>query len=419
MQENFTPPQDQNNEDTYAGRGVSSGKQAVANAAKSTGDNKGLYPNAFCKIIPDPRNKKYVKISHADGAGTKSSLAYIYWKETGDTSVFAGIVQDSIVMNLDDVMCVGGILGEMDLVSSIDRNTFRIPDEILPVLFQAEYDFREKMAPFGINISGGVGETADVPDTVRTLVVNNSLFTKMKLSDVIDNANIAAGDYIVGLSSSGRAIYEDDFNGGMGSNGLTNARHDVFSSTYRTKYPESFDSHLLEKNNAYNGSMLLTELVNPDPNEPGYQTTVGKLVLSPTRTYAPIMMKVFRQVGTKAIHGMIHCSGGGQTKMLKSLNYGLTALKSSMFEVPYLFSMIQEQSGLAWEQMYKTFNMGHRLEICLPDHKTAMEIIKISRSFNVDAKIIGTVEKTANPDEKSVQIYSPCGDFIYSDMLQH
>lgn len=416
----------QYNTDTYALRGVSSVKEAVSNAAKSVGEDKGLFPGAFCKILPySPLNwfeaiinyfSPSVKIPHSDGAGTKSSLAYIYWRETGDASVFKGIVQDSIVMNLDDILCVGGILGNSYLMSSIDRNSFRIPDEILPILFQADYDFRKKMAGYGIKIYGGVGETADVADTVRTLVINNSMLTRMKKKHVIDNSNISEGDYIVGLSSSGQAIYEDEYNGGMGSNGLTNARHDVLHSEYRTKYPESFEPELLEKNLVYNGTRRLTDVVCQngfiEPNgkdkllgrQPEFSTTIGKLILSPTRTYAPIMMEVFRQIGTKRINGIVHCSGGGQRKILKSLPYGLIADKHSPCEIPYLFRLIQNESNLSWEKMYQTFNMGWRLEICVPRFTDAYKIIDIANDFNVGASVVGEIRKSKNPNEKSVKI---------------
>jgi phosphoribosylformylglycinamidine cyclo-ligase len=392
----------QNNIDTYAARGVSSQKEAVSNAAKSVGEDKGLFPGAFCKIIQEPENKNKVIIPHADGAGTKSALAYLYWKETGDTSVFAGIIQDSIVMNLDDVMCCGGILGHNYLMSSIDINTKKLPEnEILPILFQADYDFRKKMSGYGIKIHGGAGETASVPDTVRTLVVNHCLLTRMNKKDVIDNSRIAAGDYIVGLSSSGQAIYETEYNSGIGSNGLTNARHDMLSTEYRTKYPESFEPELLHKDLAYCGKWLAADEIQYDVDK---SITVGKMILSPTRTYAPIIMEVFNQIGTKAISGMVHCSGGGQTKILKSLEYGLTARKFDMFKVPYLFNMIQQSSGLSWEKMHQTFNMGHRLEICVPSFSHANTIISITKSFGIDAKVIGRIERTNDENEKKVEI---------------
>ncbi|MCL1892419.1 MAG: phosphoribosylformylglycinamidine cyclo-ligase [Alphaproteobacteria bacterium] len=412
-----------NNTDTYAARGVSSQKEAVSNAAKSVGEDKGLFPGAFCKIMQDPRNKNYVMIPHADGAGTKSSLAYIYWKETGDTSVFAGIIQDSIVMNLDDIACVGGILGDTWLMSSIDRNPKKIPDEILPILFQADYDFRQKMAGYGINIYGGAGETADVPDTARTLIVNHSTLTRMKKNDVIDNSRISVGDYIVGLSSSGRASYETEFNSGIGSNGLTNARHDLLHSDYREKYPESFEPELLKDNLAYNGSFHVTQKMPLSKINPELLIEIGKLILSPTRTYAPVLMEIFKQIGTKRINGIVHCSGGGQTKILKSLKYGLSAHKTDLFEVPYLFNLIQSESNLSWEQMYEKFNMGHRMEICVPDICDVLKIIDISKSLGVNAKIIGSINLSENSNEKNVRITTLKGklgpQLKYSATRQH
>ena len=422
-QDNQTSESGSSEEGKYWLRGVSADKEDVEDAGESTGEDKGSFPDAFCKIMQDPTREDWVVIPHADGAGTKSSLAYIYWKETGDASVFAGPIRDSMIMNTDDILCAGGTLGHTFFTSTIGRNKGKIPGEILKVMFQADYDFRKEMGKYGVNLYGGVGETADVGDLVRTVIIDHSGFTMMKKEDIIDNGRISAGDYIVGLASSGQVIYETDFNGGIGSNGLTNARHDMLYSKYRRKYRESFDPELLKSGLAYNGKYSLTDAVYPDPKNPDYKTTIGKLILSPTRTYMPIMMEVFKQIGTKVINGIVHCSGGGQAKILKSLDYGLCAIKSNMFEIPHLFHLIQQESGQSWEEMYKVFNMGHRLEICVPKIEDAKKIIQISESFGVRADIIGRIMLSGNSNEKNVQITMPGGvleqPIKYSATRQH
>ncbi len=409
--------------DMYKEVGVSSSKEAVHAATKN--NSKGLYPYSFCKIeqmrgLPNWANfllkltgNEMVEISHADGAGTKSSLAYIYWREFNDMSVWHGVVQDSIVMNLDDVACVGGMTGQMHLTSNIDRNSFNIPDRVIAELINGENKFLEKMRKFGVdNITGQVGETADVPDLTQTIVINNSLHCTMKRSDVIDNGKIDAGDLIVGLSSYGQSFYEDYYNGGMGSNGLTLGRHGVFSKYYAENYPESYDHHNLGFEKAYRGKTILENQIDIGN---GKTVHAGKLVLSPTRTYAPIIKKIHNAgIGPKEISGMVHCSGGGQTKVLNYLSKPLNIIKDSMFTVPPLFKLIQSETGATWKEMYKDFNMGHRMEIYTKNLAIAQEIIRISTSLGVEAKIIGHVVKNNKDSNRNLRIQSPLGVFEYS-----
>lgn len=384
----------------YAQRGVSSSKDEVHKAIKNI--DKGLFPKAFCKIIPDylSGDEDYCLVMHADGAGTKSSLAYAYWKESGDLSVWRGIAQDAIVMNTDDLLCVG-ITDDILLSSTIGRNKNRIPGEVISAVINGSQEFADKMNALGIDITLTGGETADVGDLVQTIIVDSTVCARIKSEDVIDNANIAPGDVVVGLASFGQATYEDEYNGGMGSNGLTSARHDVFSKKVGEKYPESYDTQL-DSSVTYCGGRELLEV------EPTTGVTYGKLVLSPTRTYAPIIKEIFKKM-RKSIHGMIHCSGGAQTKVLHFVD-NLHIIKDNMFDVPVLFKTIQEESKSDWSEMYKVFNMGHRMEIYLPQ-EYAQEVIEISKSFNVDAKIIGRVEAC---DNAQVTIKSEFGTFNYT-----
>lgn len=384
----------------YAQRGVSSSKDEVHKAIKNI--DKGLFPKAFCKIIPDylSGDEDYCLVMHADGAGTKSSLAYAYWKESGDLSVWRGIAQDAIVMNTDDLLCVG-ITDDILLSSTIGRNKNRIPGEVISAVINGSQEFADKMNTLGIDITLTGGETADVGDLVQTIIVDSTVCARIKREDVIDNANIAPGDVVVGLASFGQATYEDEYNGGMGSNGLTSARHDVFSKKVGEKYPESYDTQL-DSSVTYCGGRELLEV------EPTTGVTYGKLVLSPTRTYAPIIKEIFKKM-RKSIHGMIHCSGGAQTKVLHFVD-NLHIIKDNMFDVPVLFKTIQEESKSDWSEMYKVFNMGHRMEIYLPQ-EYAQEVIEISKSFNVDAKIIGRVEAC---DNAQVTIKSEFGTFNYT-----
>jgi phosphoribosylformylglycinamidine cyclo-ligase len=384
--------------DRYHLRGVSSAKEDVHNAIKNV--NKGLFPNAFCKIIPDilTKNPDYCMIMHADGAGTKSSLAYAYWKETGDLSVWKGIAQDAIVMNTDDLLCVGAT-GPILMSSTIGRNKNKIPGEVISAIINGTEEFLEKMRKLGIDIISTGGETADLGDLVRTIIVDSTVTARLRRSEVIEN-KIREGDVIVGLSSFGQAIYEDVYNGGMGSNGLTSARHDVFDKDLRRKYPETFDPEIPDSL-IYSGSVKLL-----DPVE-GTKLNAGKLVLSPTRTYAPVILALLLELRPH-IHGMIHCSGGAQTKVLHFTN-GLHIIKDSLFDIPPLFKLIQEQSGTAWKEMYKVFNMGHRMEIYIPE-EYAHKIIRISNGFGVEAKIIGHCEKYPT---KKLTIKSSVGQFEY------
>lgn len=385
--------------DRYNQRGVSASKEDVHQAISKL--DKGLFPKAFCKIVADHlgNDPAYCTVMHADGAGTKSSLAYVYWKETGDLSVWKGVAQDAIIMNIDDLLCVGATENIL-LSSTIGRNKNKIPGEVISAVINGTEEILELLRHYGLNIVSTGGETADVGDLVRTIVVDSTVVCRMKRSDVIDNARIQPGDVIVGLASSGKASYEDDYNGGMGSNGLTSARHDVFSHAYAEKYPETFDENLPNEL-VYAGAYNVTDTI------PGLDVNVGKLVLSPTRTYAPVMVKVFEQMRGE-IHGMVHCSGGAQTKVLHFIE-NLSVVKDNLFELPPLFRTIQEQSGTDWREMYKVFNMGHRMEIYVPENRAA-EIIAISQSFDIDAKVVGRVEKAAS---KKVTLKTGFGEFVY------
>jgi phosphoribosylformylglycinamidine cyclo-ligase len=387
----------------YNQRGVSAGKEDVHNAIKNI--DKGIFPQAFCKIIPDilGNDDAYCNIMHADGAGTKSSLAYIYWKETGDISVWKGIAQDAIIMNLDDLLCVGAT-DHILLSSTIGRNKNLIPGEVIAEIINGTEEILANLREMGINIYSTGGETADVGDLVRTIIVDSTVTCRMKREDVISNHTIQAGDVIVGLSSSGQATYESEYNGGMGSNGLTSARHDVFNKSISSKFPESFDP-AIPFDLVFSGQKALTDVVKITDN---LAVTAGKLVLSPTRTYAPVIKKILDQY-RKQIHGMVHCSGGAQTKVLHFIE-NLHIIKDNLFPIPPLFTLIQEQSGTPWEEMYKVFNMGHRMEIYVPQ-EIALDIIEISQSFSIDAQIVGRVESAA---QKQVTIRSEKGEFVYN-----
>lgn len=383
----------------YMMRGVSAAKEDVHNAIKNI--DKGLFPQAFCKISPDilGNDPEYCNIMHADGAGTKSSLAYMYWKETGDLSVWKGIAQDAIVMNTDDLLCVGAV--DNILVSStIGRNKMLIPGEVISEIIKGTDEILAKMREMGVGIYPTGGETADVGDLVRTIIVDSTVTCRMKRADVIDNANIRPGDVIVGLASYGQATYEDRYNGGMGSNGLTSARHDVFAKYLASRFPESYDASVPEEL-VYSGNLMLTEKIN------GLDVDAGQLVLSPTRTYAPVIREVL-DVLRPEIHGMVHCTGGAQTKVLHFVNENCKVIKDNLFPVPPLFEIIQEQSQTDWKEMYKVFNMGHRMEIYVqPEH--AQTIIDISRRFNIEAQIIGRIEE----GRRSLTIQSEYGTFEY------
>ncbi len=391
----------------YMQRGVSAAKEDVHNAIKDI--DKGLYPQAFCKIIPDilGGDPEYCNIMHADGAGTKSSLAYMYWKETGDLSVWKGIAQDAIVMNTDDLLCVGAV--DNILVSStIGRNKMLVPGEVISAIINGTDDLLAELRSMGIGIWPTGGETADVGDLVRTIIVDSTVTCRMKRSDVINNANIRPGDVIVGLSSTGQAKYEKHYNGGMGSNGLTSARHDVFAKILAEKYPESYD-HAVPDELVYSGKYGLTDVVKSVVAEPqqGGPLTVGQLVLSPTRTYAPVIKKILDEM-RPALHGMVHCTGGAQTKVLHFVGDNCRVIKDNMFPVPPLFQIIQECSGTDWREMYQVFNMGHRMEIYVsPEH--AGQVIDISRSFNIDAQIVGHIEE----GQRSLTIMSQYGEFHF------
>lgn len=384
----------------YIRRGVSASKEDVHNAIKAV--DKGIFPRAFCKIVPDYLGKDpaYCNIMHADGAGTKSSLAYIYWRETGDISVWKGIAQDALIMNIDDLLCVGAT-DNILLSSTIGRNKNLIPGEVISAIINGTNELCEELSSLGVHIYPTGGETADVGDLVRTIIVDSTVTCRMKRSDVIDNARIQAGDVIVGLSSTGRATYEKEYNGGMGSNGLTSARHDVFANYLAQKYPESYDASI-PSDLVYSGGMKLTQEIE------GLGIDAGKLVLSPTRTYAPIISMILSELRGD-IHGMVHCSGGAQTKILHFLGEGLKVVKNNLFPIPPLFDLIQKQSGTSWDEMYKVFNMGHRMEIYLsPAH--AQRVIDLSRSFNVDAQVVGHVEESA---VRELVIESEFGQFRY------
>jgi phosphoribosylformylglycinamidine cyclo-ligase len=392
-------------EQRYQQRGVSAGKEEVHQAIKNL--DKGLFPGAFCKIVPDylTGDPEYCIVMHADGAGTKSSLAYLYWKETGDLSVWKGIAQDSLIMNIDDLLCVGATQNIL-LSSTIGRNKNLIPAEVISAIINGTQELINELESYGLKIILTGGETADVGDLVRTIIVDSTVVCRLKRSEVISNHNIKEGDVIVGFASFGKAIYEKEFNAGMGSNGLTSARHDVFANYLAKKYPESFDP-IVPKNLIYSGQLSLIDKITV---EEGQEITAGKLVLSPTRTYAPIVIEILKNYRNK-INGMVHCSGGGQTKVMHFINEPLHIIKDNLFQTPVLFKIIQQQSNTPWNEMYKVFNMGHRLEI-YTDEKTAFELIKISNSFNVSAQIIGRVERSLN-NTKKLTIKTENGIFEY------
>ncbi|MEZ4839826.1 AIR synthase related protein [Flavobacterium sp.] len=384
----------------YALRGVSAAKEDVHNAIKNI--DKGLFPKAFCKIVPDylTGDEEYCLLMHADGAGTKSSLAYLYWKETGDVSVWKGIAQDALIMNIDDLLCVGATDNIM-ISSTIGRNKNLIPAEVISAIINGTEELIQELKSFGVTIHSTGGETADVGDLVRTIIVDSTVTARMKRSDVIDNANIKPGDVIVGLASFGLASYEKEYNGGMGSNGLTSARHDVFAKYLAEKYPESFDA-AVPSDLVYSGQVKLTDEVEKSPID------AGKLVLSPTRTYAPIIKAILEKYSPKEIHGMVHCSGGAQTKILHFID-NLHIIKDNLFPIPPLFKLIQEQSKTDWKEMYQVFNCGHRMELYV-SAEIANDIIDISKSFNVDAQIVGRVEAS---ETKKLTISSEFGSFNY------
>ena len=384
----------------YAQRGVSASKEDVHNAIKNI--NKGLFPKAFCKIVPDylTNDDDYCLIMHADGAGTKSSLAYMYWKETGDLSVWKGIAQDALIMNIDDLLCVGATTNIM-LSSTIGRNKNLIPGEVISAIINGTEELIEDLKGFGVTIHSTGGETADVGDLVRTIIVDSTVTARLKRTDVIDNANIKPGDVIVGLESFGQANYEKGYNGGMGSNGLTSARHDVFHKDLAHKFPESFDASVPE-DLVYSGNTKLTDVIKNSPID------AGKLVLSPTRTYAPIIKEILSKYTSETIHGMVHCSGGAQTKILHFVD-NVHVIKDNMFDIPPLFKLIQEQSNTDWKEMYQVFNCGHRMELYVAP-EIAENLIAISKSYHVDAKIIGRVEESAS---KKLTIKSEYGTFEY------
>ncbi len=380
-------------------RGVSAAKEDVHNAIKNI--DKGIFPQAFCKIIPDilGGDPEYCNIMHADGAGTKSSLAYMYWKETGDLSVWKGIAQDALIMNTDDLLCVGAV--DNILVSStIGRNKMLVPGEVISAIINGTDELLSEMREMGVGIYATGGETADVGDLTRTIIVDSTVTCRMKRSDVIDNANICPGDVIVGLASFGQATYEKEYNGGMGSNGLTSARHDVFAKYYAEKYPESYD-HAVPMELVYSGNCKFEDKIEDSP------LNAGKLVLSPTRTYAPVIKKMLDEM-RKDIHGMVHCTGGAQTKVLHFVSDNCKVIKDNMFPVPPLFKLIHDQSGTDWKEMYKVFNMGHRMEIYVSPEQ-AEKVIAISKSFNIDAQIVGRIEE----GKKSLTIKSEYGEFDY------
>ncbi len=389
------------NDQRYNLRGVSASKEDVHDAIKNI--DKGIYPKAFCKIIPDilGDDPDFCNIMHADGAGTKSSLAYVYWRETGDISVWKGIAQDALIMNIDDLLCVGAT-DNILLSSTIGRNKNLIPGEVISAIINGTNELCEELSSLGVRIYPTGGETADVGDLVRTIIVDSTVTCRMKRKDVIDNANIQAGDVIVGLSSSGQATYESEYNGGMGSNGLTSARHDVFAHYLAQDYPESYDAAIPE-DLIYSGNMRLTEQIE------NLGMDAGKLILSPTRTYSPIISLILRDL-RRYIHGMVHCSGGAQTKIMHFLNDGLRVTKDNLFPLPPLFKLIHDQSNTDWKEMYRVFNMGHRMEIYLPE-VYASKVIEISRSFNVDAQVVGRVEKS---NIRELVIESEFGRFVYS-----
>ena len=382
-------------------RGVSASKEDVHNAIKNL--DKGLFPKAFCKIVPDflTGSNDHCIVMHADGAGTKSSLAYMYWKETGDLSVWKGIAQDALIMNIDDLICVGATENIM-LSSTIGRNKNKISGDVISAIINGTQELVDELKKFDVKIHMTGGETADVGDLVRTIIVDSTVLARIKKEEVIDNSKISAGNMIVGLASFGKSSYETNYNSGMGSNGLTSARHDIFSKVLAEKYPESYDNDIADEL-VYSGTKKLTEKLTE------MNIDAGKFVLSPTRTYAPVIKKIIRSIGNKNINGIIHCSGGAQTKILHFINDNLHVIKDNMFDVPFLFRMIQKESNTDWAEMYKVFNCGHRMELYVePDF--ADEIINISNSFNIDAKIIG---KVVNSDEKKLTVKSEFGEFNY------
>jgi phosphoribosylformylglycinamidine cyclo-ligase len=387
------------NKSRYDARGVSASKEDVHNAIKNL--DKGIFPNAFCKIIPDylAGDAEYCNIMHADGAGTKSSLAYMYWKETGDLSVWKGIAQDAIIMNIDDLLCVG-VTDNILVSSTIGRNKQLIQGEVIAAVINGTEEVLSQLRQLGVNTIFTGGETADVGDLVRTIIVDSTVTARAKRSQIIDNTKIQPGDVIVGLSSFGQATYENEYNGGMGSNGLTSARHDVFNNYLAKKYPESYDNNIPQEL-AYSGSYSITQEID------NLNIDAGKLVLSPTRTYAPVVAKVLKE-NFNAVHGMIHCSGGAQTKVLNFVN-NMHIIKDNMFEIPPLFKMIQKESATDWKEMYKVFNMGHRFEFYVPQ-KDADFIIDIAKSFNIDAKIVGHIESAS---QKKLTVKSEYGIFEY------
>ena len=383
----------------YNKRGVSSQKEDLHKAIKNI--DKGLYPKAFCKIIPDflTGSEAHCLVMHADGAGTKSSLAYAYWKETGDLSVWKGIAQDALIMNIDDLLCVG-VTNDILLSSTIGRNKNKIPAEVLAAIINGTEELLANLSHHGVNIHSTGGETADVGDLVKTIIVDSTVTARIKREEVIDNANIKAGDVIVGLASFGQASYESQYNGGMGSNGLTSARHDVFGATLKEKYPETFDNEL-PKDLVYSGTKKLTDSTTTSLD-------VGQLILSPTRTYAPVIKAILDQIDRKEIHGMVHCSGGAQTKILHSVE-ALHIIKNNLFDCPPLFELIQKESSSHWKEMYEVFNMGHRMELYLSELQ-AQKVIDITESFDIEARVVGRVESS---NEKKLTIHSPHGIFQY------
>jgi phosphoribosylformylglycinamidine cyclo-ligase len=392
---------DKKSNNRYDLRGVSASKEDVHAAIKNI--DKGLFPKAFCKVVPDylSNDDEYCIVMHADGAGTKSSLAYMYWKETGDLSVWKGIAQDALVMNIDDLICVGAT-NNIILSSTIGRNKKLIPGEVISSIINGTEEIIKDLKQYGIGIYSTGGETADVGDLVRTIIVDSTVTARIKRSDIIDNSNIDDGNVIIGLSSSGQSTYENEYNGGMGSNGLTSARHDVFDKYLAKKYPESFDQSIPSEL-IYSGKIKLNQKIEGSPLD------AGKLVLSPTRTYAPVIKEILSTVDKSSIKGMVHCSGGAQTKILHFLNENLHVIKDNMFEIPVLFELIQNQSNTSWHEMYKVFNCGHRMELYV-NPTVADKIIAISNSFNIEAKIIGRVEKSS---EKKLTITSKYGEFSY------
>ena len=389
------------NSEKYMQRGVSASKEDVHNAIKNL--DKGLFPKAFCKIVPDflTGSNDHCIVMHADGAGTKSSLAYMYWKETGDLSVWKGIAQDALIMNIDDLICVGATENIM-LSSTIGRNKNKISADVISAIINGTQELVDELKKFDVKIHMTGGETADVGDLVRTIIVDSTVLARIKKEEVIDNSKISGGNVIVGLASFGKSSYETNYNSGMGSNGLTSARHDIFSKVLAEKYPESYDNDIADEL-VYSGTKKLTEKLTE------MNIDAGKFVLSPTRTYAPVIKKIIRSIGNKNINGIIHCSGGAQTKILHFINDNLHVIKDNMFDVPFLFRMIQQESNTHWAEMYKVFNCGHRMELYVePDF--ADEIINISNSFNIDAKIIG---KVVNSDEKKLTVKSEFGEFNY------